>query len=160
MRRPEDTPIRASLLDRLRDQSPDRHQRSGRQQLRELVASVQTQLESLLNTRWCCRVIDENYDELGRSLLNYGIPDFANLTVATPEGQQVFREALVEAIRAHEPRFINVAVEIVEVEEATRRLHFRIQGDLHAHPEPAHVAFDSLLDTTEQSVQVRTSEYV
>jgi len=153
-------PIRASLLDRLRAPCNHRVDPSGRQNVQELIASVHEHLETLLNTRWRCSGGEDNHDELQQSLINYGIPDFATTSVASPEGQRKFQDLVTAAIKSHEPRFLNVSVEIVETDDAGRSLHFRIQGELHAEPEPAHVAFDSLLDPSDQRIRLKPSDHV
>ncbi len=156
----DEMPIRASLLDRLQDHSVHQSTRAGRQNLKELIQSVHDHLEALLNTRWRAADGGEGNDDLKRSLINYGIPDFATTSVASPEGQTRFQNLVTEAIRLHEPRFLDVRVEIIETDDTSRSLHFRIQGELHAQPEPAHVAFDSMLDPTDQRIRVNTSDYV
>jgi type VI secretion system protein ImpF len=153
-------PIRASLLDRLQDHSSDHSVRAGHQNLKDLIQSVHEHLEALLNTRWRAVGGGDGQDELKRSLINYGIPDFAATSVASPEGQMRFQNLVTEAIRLHEPRFLDVKVEIIETDDARRSLHFRIQGELHAQPEPAHVAFDSMLDPTDQRIRVNTFDHV
>ncbi len=156
----DDVPIRASLLDRFPCQSDDHLVKAGRQDLKGLIRSVHENLEVLLNTRWRAAGPGPGHDELGRSLINYGIPDFATQSVASPEGQEKFRQLVVEAIVSHEPRFFEVKVEISETENVDRSLHFRIQGELHAQPENAHVAFDSRLEPGNQRIRIKSIENV
>jgi len=156
----DEMPIRASLLDRLQDHSNDHAVRAGRQNLSDLIQSVHEHLEALLNTRWRAVGGGDGQDELKRSLINYGIPDFATTSVASPEGQARFQNLVTEAIRLHEPRFLDVKVEIIETDATRRSIHFRIQGELHAQPEPALVAFDSMLDPADQRIRVNTFNHV
>ena len=152
-------PMRASVLDRLRADADGLSGRHGRQGLNQLIDSVHEHLESLLNTRWRAGALDDTHAELKCSLVNYGIPDFSSLSVASPEGRRKFQEAMRQAIRQHEPRFLNVRVDILDTDDA-RGVHFRIHGELHAQPEPAHVAFDSRLDPADQRIQVNNSDDV
>lgn len=156
----DDMPIRASLLDRLQIDSANRSMRTGRQDLKALIRSVHEHLESLLNTRWRAVGAADGHDELRRSLINYGIPDFVTNSVASPEGQIDFQELVAEAIRLHEPRFLKVKVEISDTTDAHRTLHFRIRGELYAQPETAQVTFDSMLDPSDQRIRLKSIENV
>lgn len=155
----DDPPNRASILDRLRVNGNCDHA-AGRQQLHELIDSVHDHLEILLNTRWWFCDIDDDNSELDRSLLTYGIPDFGSLAIATDDGRRNLSRAMERAIRAHEPRFMDVKVEVLEADEAGRKLHFKIAGELHATPEPELVAFDSMIDSTDQKIRVKSSDNV
>lgn len=155
MARPlEDEPLRASLLDRLTDvDSQGRF--AGRQSLEQLIVSVHRDLEQLLNTRWRVASWPPALDELERSLVNYGIPDFAGVNMSSPAEREVFREMVRDAIRIHEPRFIRVQVEIEEnPDQLDRTLNFKIDALLRASPEPAEVVFDSKVDPTSHRIQI------
>jgi type VI secretion system protein ImpF len=156
----DDVPIRASLLDRLQENGIDQGIKSGRQNLRGLIRSVHDHVEALLNTRWRAIGGVDEQNELDRSLINYGIPDFSTISVASPEGQERFKSLVEAAIRLHEPRFLDVNVEIVEKDDGNRTLHFRIGGELHAKPDHTHVTFDLTLDPTDQRIRLGATDNV
>ena len=149
MARPlEDEPLRASLLDRLTG-AQNQGRFAGRQSLEQLIEGVHRDLEQLLNTRWRVASWPPNLDELERSLVNYGIPDFAGVNMSSPADREIFREMVEEAIRLHDPRFIKVKVDIVNNRNRLdRTLRFKIDARLRANPDPADVVFDSQVDPT------------
>ena len=141
-----------SLLDRLIDGQPDTEREPAKrrnQLLRELKASVQRDLENLLNTRWRCVSWPPELDELETSLVNYGIPDFTGKRFATAQERQTLRRILEQVIRRFEPRFERLAIDLLENKDPTdRRLNFRIDALLKAEPAPEPVVFDTRLETS------------
>src|SRR5580704_1876275 len=83
-----DLAITQPLLDRLIDEHPnlaaDAHV-SRTESVRRLKASVRRDLEWLLNTRRTPEPAPESMNELSQSLFNYGLPDFAALSVNSPK---------------------------------------------------------------------------
>lgn len=155
MARPvEDEPLRASVLDRL--SGTQRHGRfAGRQTLEQLIESVHRDLEALLNTRWRVTSWPPSLDELEHSLVNYGIPDFAGVNMSSPIERELFRDLVRKAIQLHEPRFIQVQVELVDNQDRLdRSLKFKIDALLRASPDPAEVVFDSKVDPTSHHIQI------
>jgi type VI secretion system protein ImpF len=147
------------VLDRLLDESPEvtrETPKSRNQVLRELKQSVRRDLENLLNTRWSPSVWPENYTELERSLVNYGIPDITSQHLASGEGRELLRRIIETAIRRYEPRFKRVHVEMLDnAEPLDRTLRFRIDALMHAEPAPEPVVFDSALEPSTGNVEVR-----
>ena len=102
-----DQRLQLSLLDRLIDANPEREQDpplSRGQALRELRQAVRRDLEHLLNARQRCRSWPRRLDQLDRSLLNYGIPDFSGVELGASERREDFRSAVEQVIRRAEPR--------------------------------------------------------
>lgn len=157
MARPlEDEPLRSSLLDRLTGLE-NQGRFAGRQTLEQLIEGVQRDLEQLLNTRWRVTVWPPSLDQLGCSLVNYGIPDFAGINMSSPSDREIFREMVEEAIRTHEPRFLKVQVKIGEnSDRLDRTLKFSIEAVVRADPEPAEVQFDSKIDPTSHRIRIST----
>ncbi len=152
-----------SILDRLLDDEPDSQQErlsSRAQLLRELKQSVRRDLECLLNTRICLREIPSDLPELQTSVLNYGIPDFGGLAMASADQQEVLRRRVEDVIRRYETRFKQVRVELAidSPEKFQRTIRFRIDGVLHAEPAPEPVTFDSQLTPTIGMFQVKASD--
>lgn len=150
-----------SILDRLIDDDPDNSRetpRSRNQVLRELRQSVRRDLEDLLNTRWRCTAWPPNFDELECSLVNYGIPDFTGTVVNTPEDREEFRRVIEQTIRRFEPRFKTVKVEMLKNSDRTdRTLRFRIDALMYAEPAPEPVVFDSQLEPSTRTFELKGS---
>jgi type VI secretion system protein ImpF len=159
MARPDlDQPLVLSLFDRLIDQNPEVTRdppKSRGQHLKELRDSVRRDLENLLNTRQRCRSWPEECDELGLSLVNYGIPDFTGADLASADRRDEFRATIERVIRDFEPRFVTVRVSMLDNAEPTdRTMRFRIEALIYADPAPEPLVFDSYLDPASRGVAV------
>lgn len=149
-----------SLLDRLIVEDPSHpHEvpKSRNQILREMKKSVRRDLEDLLNTRWRCVNWPPNLEELELSLVNYGLPDFSGAQLGAEQDREQLRQIVEHVIRAFEPRFKRVSVEIVQKELADPRLHLRIDALLYAEPAPEPVVFESQLETSSRTFTVEAS---
>ena len=148
-----------SVLDRLIDDEPENTRetpRSRNQVLRELRQSVRRDLEDLLNTRWRCTAWPPNLDELEVSLVNYGIPDFTGAVMNSPEDRDSFRRVIEQTIRRFEPRFKTVKVELLKNSDRTdRTMRFRIDALMYAEPAPEPVVFDSHMEPTTRTFEVK-----
>lgn len=152
-------PLIPSILDRLlTDDSGGRRAplASGHQLLRDLKQSVCRDLENLLNTRTRYVFWGDHLEELDQSLLNYGLPDFNSVNLATETDRQRFCRSIEDVIRKNEPRLLEVRVlPKTDGEPDDRVLHFRIEGLLRAEPAPEQVAFDSLMRPATGNVEVK-----
>jgi len=155
--------LRPSILDRLLDDDPenlvetepDQHHR-----LRELRASVQRDMETLMNTRLRLVEPDEKYSELKTSLLNYGLPDLATVNLSDKKNKTAFIDSLETLLIEFEPRFKSVNVQYLENNEALdRTVRFRIEATLYADPMPEVVVFDSVLEPVSRSVNIEEAGY-
>jgi len=147
-----------SVLDRLIDLDPRTSQetpQSRNQVVRDLKLSVRRDLEELLNTRRRPFRPPVRLNELQHSVLEYGIPDMADVNIGTNSGREAFRRAVEQAIRAGEPRFKTVKVQLVDKGREDRTLHFRIEALLWADPAPEQVAFDTVLDPVSTGFSVK-----
>lgn len=149
-----DEPMRSSVLDRLHQGNvPGRF--AGRQTLGQLVQSVQRDLEQLLNTRYRVSSWPPSLAELSRSLVNYGLPDFAGANMSSQSEREAFCRAVEDAIRWHEPRFLRVRVSLKESRDRLdRTLRFHIEAVVRATPDPAEVRFDSAVDPQSTRIHV------
>src|SRR5262245_52016910 len=96
-----------SVLDRLRDDStehPGQSLQFDGEDLGQLTQAVGRDLENLLNTRRRCRSSPPQLEEVGRSVIEYGIPDFTGLNMTLPSERELTRLAIERAIRQFEPR--------------------------------------------------------
>jgi len=158
MPRPEHEPnLLPSVLDRLLDDRPDvaaEPVASRAQNLRALKKSVARDLEALLNTRQeALEPLPEEFTELGRSILTYGLPDFTSFNLAATDDRMRVRRCLEDAITNFEPRLRRVRVSIEPPREHDRALRFRVDALLRTDPSPEPVMFDMVL-------QLNTQEYV
>lgn len=155
----EDQPLVPSVLDRLIDIEPGNTReapRSRAQVLRELKQSVRRDLEDLLNTRRRAVGWPLVYNELETSLVNYGIPDFTGTNLSRKRQREEFRRTIEQVIRRFEPRFKSVQVEMLDNAEPTDpTLRFRINALLYAEPAPEPVVFDSSLEPTSGTYEVK-----
>jgi len=151
--------LRPSVLDRLidneihnkTDPDPDHHQL-----LQQLRNSIRRDLELLLNTRFHMSEPSDNYPELGKSLLNYGLPDLATVNIIDIDKRNVFSRKLEKTLQYFEPRFKSVKVSFLENSEKTdRTLRFRIDAVIYADPLPEIIVFDSVLESVTRTVSVK-----
>ncbi len=146
------------VLDRLLDESPGRPDPTHldwHQQIRALKGSVARDLEYLLNTRQqAAPDLPEEFVEVGRSLLAYGLPDFSSLDLTGPEDCLKVKRAIESAIARFEPRLERVRVQMDEARNVDRGLRFRIEALLRVEPTPEPVSFDAVLQPATQECQV------
>jgi len=150
--------LRPSILDRLLDDEPetktDTHQ-GAHQRLKQLRNSVRRDLENLMNAR--LRVVEpsEEFIELDKSLLNYGLPDLATINITDLDKRKAFTVKMEKILREFEPRFKNVNVSYIENKDnIDRTLRFRIDATLYADPSPEIVIFDSVLEPVTRSISI------
>lgn len=123
---------------------------------RELKQSIRRDLENLLNTRWRCTAWPPNLNELKRSLVDYGLPDFSGAGMGSAANREVFRRIIERAILEFEPRLKRVSVELTgDKESLDRVLRFRISAVLQANPAPEPVVFDSALEPLSATFEVK-----
>lgn len=108
--------------------------------------SVANDLESLLNTR---AVISEEsllaYPECQRSILSYGLSDFAGLSLASIDDRAFVCRALERAISRHEPRLRNVRAKLEIEQDSINKLNFAISALLIIQESKEPVVFDAIL---------------
>ena len=150
--------LRPSILDRLFDDEPDNQTEvdpGQHQKLKQLRRSVRRDLESLMNTRF--RVIEpgEDYIEIDKSLLNYGLPDLATINITDLDKRKEFTSKMEKILKEFEPRFKDVNVSYLDNKDNTdRTLRFRIDATLYADPSPEVVVFDSILEPVTRSISI------
>lgn len=158
--------LQPSLLDRLTDHDPGKKKESREQRVfstRRLKDSVLRDLGWLLNTTNPLAPAEaEQYPEVARSVLNFGIPDLAGFT-STTINEKAFARLVSDAIVHFEPRIqrdsIHVDLRISDSEMSQNTLKIRIEGELWAVPVPLRLLVNSSIDLetgaaviTEQSV--------
>ena len=162
--------LQPSLLDRLIDPAPQQLSEAvearvlSRQQLRSAVlrdlswlfnatraepepASVRTDELRL----WA------NHDEARRSVLNFGMPAFAGVTLSTLDSEQIER-AVSEAITNFEPRIDTNTLQVevrVESENHHNTLQLIIRGQMWNQPVPLELLLAADVDIETGSTRVR-----
>lgn len=108
--------------------------------------SVAADLEALLNTR---AVISEEllqaYPECHRSIISYGLNDFAGLSLASLDDRSSICRSLEKAISRHEPRLRNVRASLELHQNSINKLNFAITALLVVHESKEPVSFDAVL---------------
>jgi len=150
--------LRPSILDRLFDDEPDNQTEidlGQHQKLKQLRLSVRRDLESLMNARFRVMEPGEEYIELDKSLLNYGLPDLATINITDLDKRKEFTSKMEKILKEFEPRFKDVNVSYLDNKDNTdRTLRFRIDATLYADPSPEVVVFDSILEPVTRSISI------
>lgn len=114
--------------------------------IEELKDSVARDLEALLNTR---TVIPEGvlkrYPECGRSIVTYGLNDFAGLSLSSTDDRAYICRCLEQAIVRHEPRLRKVQASLEVRPGSINRLNFAITALLVVSTAHEPVNFDAVL---------------
>lgn len=155
---PETTPegVMPSLLDRL---SAGAHEDQPELwfSMNEMVATVQRDLENLLNSHDLSVGLCPECPEAQRSLITYGLPDLGSFVARTAHQRQEIGLVLENAIRLFEPRLRDVRAELLKPEDdVDRTVRFRIVARLWVDPAP-EVAFDTVLELASGHYSVRSS---
>lgn len=139
--------VRRSVLDRLL-QTGEPEPRNWQESVRALRAAVLRDVQWLLNTRRTVREAGEELSELQQSVYHYGLPDMTSLSADSPAARRQLLRRVEACIEQFEPRLDAVRITEVVVEaEASRGVHFVIEGLLRLHPDPEPITFDTVLDT-------------
>jgi type VI secretion system protein ImpF len=141
------------LLDRLLDQ-PQRGASSAtvsRMSIEELKDSVARDLEALLNTRVVIpELLSKQYPECARSLVTYGLQDFAGRSLSSFDDRAHICACLEEAIARHEPRLQDVHASLELRDDAINCLNFAITALLVVDAASEPVNFDAILQPASQ----------
>lgn len=148
------------LLDKLFDDDPHSPAAAVVRQLSmdELKATVARDLESILNTRIAFTEHElAALPECRRSILTYGLNDFAGLSLASHYDRAFICKSIQQAIERHEPRLQRVSVALELNEASTTSLYFAIQALLVVHPAEEPVNFDAMLQPSTLQYSVTRS---
>ncbi|WIM12885.1 type VI secretion system baseplate subunit TssE [Enhydrobacter sp.] len=150
------------LLDRLLDAEPtapsDRPP-SAAAAMETLRASICRDLEELLNTRRKWRSWDPALAQLDRSLVGFGLPDFASGAFNDQRRREELRQLVDASIRRFEPRIVDLRVTLIEAaDKVSGTLRLRIDALLRAEPAPEPIAFDTVVDLVSKNVTVLEQE--
>jgi type VI secretion system protein ImpF len=151
-----------SLLDRLCDKepkNPNETQRERVQRIADLKESVKNDLQDLLNTRIPFPFPPDRFRQIRKSILNYGIPDLNRVSVDSTRSIEALRKDIEDAIRTYETRFVSIHVELDRegMSHLSRTIEFRIEGELHAEPDPEMVVYSSRMHASTRRFEVKDS---
>lgn len=144
-----------SLIDRLIE-----HPESGRGDeafsVARLREGLRRDLQALLNTRRRMLSWREEWEELDRSLVNYGLSDFTNDSLASIDFRAEFIDHVESVVRRLEPRISAFDVSLLNnPDPLDRTLRFRITGVVVLGSERQELAFDSHVDPVTGGVVMR-----
>lgn len=152
-------PLLPSLLDRLLDADPLQSTEPlwrGSYRLDDLREHVRRDLEYLLNTRHGRSDLLAEPCELAISTLSFGLSDVSSIVGDGLETRELVRAIVERAVRDFEPRLKNVVVVLREREsEFDRNIRLTIQAMLCVDPVLEHVSFDTTVETSSGTCQVR-----
>jgi type VI secretion system protein ImpF len=117
-----------------------------RMSLEELKDMVARDLEALLNTRSALPDdLLKAYPECSRSVVSYGLNDFAARSLSSPADRAYICACLEKTIERHEPRLRNAKASLEVRDAMVNRLNFSITAMLVASTSQEAVNFDAVL---------------
>lgn len=126
-----------------------------------LEKNVLRHLEQLLNTRRVSEPATSPLDQLERSLYNYGLTDFSDLSADSSATPDEVRRMIRESIELFEPRLTDVNVVDPDLgatgkkgSKHRRTVRFRVEATLRTDPDPERVEFDTVLDVVSKRFEV------
>ncbi|NUO71546.1 MAG: type VI secretion system baseplate subunit TssE [Frateuria sp.] len=145
--------LQPSLLDRLTDEEPGKQEESREKRvisatrLRDCVAR---DISWLLNCVSLGSGVElDDYPEVARSVLNFGIPDLTGMALAGVDAS-VLQRQLREALLAFEPRLtgstLRVAVNTNTKRMDQQSLVFNIESEMWAQPIPLNLYLKTEVD--------------
>ena len=145
--------LQPSLLDRLTDDDRGQRQESREKRIlspARLRECVRRDLTWLLNTTHLAALQDlTEQPEVERSVLNYGMPDFAGRTASTVDVRTMER-LISRVIVDFEPRLLRKSVKVRVISDAQKMNHnamcFQIEAELWAQPLPLRLFLRTEID--------------
>jgi type VI secretion system protein ImpF len=145
--------LQPCLLDRLTDDEPDSKKESRDQRvvsLRRYRDALIRDLGMLLNSRnHPSHDVIYEFDEVSRSVLNYGIPDLCGVPVRNIRSAEVEAE-IKRRIAYFEPRIAQESLSVRMTSrtdtEYVRTISFEIEGEMWAQPLPDHLFVKTEVD--------------
>ena len=124
--------------------------------LDNLKDAVARDLESLLNTRAAMpESLFAAYPEASRSVLTYGLIDFAGMCMTSDVDRKRICAAVLLTIERHESRLHSVTAALRVRSGHINRFNFVISGKLKAQAASDTVHFDAVLEPSTQQYSIR-----
>lgn len=119
---------------------------AARLSLEQLKDSIARDLEELLNTRAALAAAAlAPYPECAKSIVNYGLVDFAGMCLSSSEDRARICASLQAAVERHEPRLRKVQARIERESGSVNRVSFVISATLAVPPLCETINFDAVL---------------
>jgi type VI secretion system protein ImpF len=135
-----------SVIDRLIDPESEGTTSRFGYDVTQMTHAVRRDLEDLLNTRQTNAGIPEAFVEVHRSILGYGLPDFASVNASTPEERDRIGRVIETVIARYEPRLRDVRVRVLDTDVVSERtVRFQVEARLAVDPAP-EVEFETVLE--------------
>src|ERR1700691_600721 len=152
--------IQQGLLDRLIDTDPLNRQEaamSRAESLRQFRLAVKRDLEWLLNTtRMPIEIPESCSDEVEKSVLFFGLPDIASISLQNPGDEARLLRSLSVAIEMFEPRLTRARVTSRDPYMSTQQsITFHVEAMLMIDPAPERISFDTVLEITKGAYSVK-----
>jgi type VI secretion system protein ImpF len=154
--------LQPSLLDRLTDNDPERKQES--REARVLSPSrlrdcVRRDLAYLFNTTHLKAMQGlDDYPEVARSVVNFGMPDMAGRTTSGVDATML-EQSIRRAILDFEPRLVSrslrVRLAVDEKQMNHNAMSFDIEAELWAQPLPLRLFLRTAIDLESGTIDVR-----
>ena len=140
------TGLMPSILDRLIDpESGGTASRRG-YGVEQMADAVRRDLEDLLNTRQTHFGLPDEWPEVERSVVAFGLPDLTSLNAITAQQRENIGRAIEAVVARFEPRLKDVRATLIESADGLQRtVRFRVDARLIVDPAP-EVAFDTILE--------------
>ena len=152
--------LQPSLLDRLCDDEPGDRQESREQRVlsvRRLRQSVLRDIAWLLNAVSLESVEGlENYPEVAKSVLNFGIPDLSGHSLSAGD-IDVIEKRIRQVMLDFEPRILpnTLRIKVISTDSYNHNaMNFDIEGDLWMQPVPLRLYLKTQLDLETGNVVV------
>ncbi len=125
--------------------------------LQELKRSVSRDIEALLNSRReLLAELPSEFQEVNKSVLTYGLPDFTSLSLNSQKDRKSIRREIETTLGLFEPRLRAIKVTVEGPNKFEHALHFRIDAMLLVEPNPEAVTFDAMLQLSTSTYSVNT----
>jgi type VI secretion system protein ImpF len=151
--------VQQGILDRLIDLEPDNRfeaPMSRAESVRQLRQSVKRDLEWLLNSTRMPIDVPESCKEVENSVLFYGLPDIASLSIQNSSAQTGLQRSLEKAIETFEPRLSKARVTARGKYRATNQsVTFHVEAILLMDPVPERFSFDTVLELSKGAYTVK-----
>lgn len=151
--------VQPSLLDRLTDLEPQRTldpPTSYEASAEAFRASVQRDLQWLLNTRRSIVPVPPDCPEVRASVHEFGLPDTTGIPIGTAEGREMLLTAMRDTLARFEPRLADVRITLGELQQMSMpQLRFVVEAMLRMDPDLERVVFDTRLEVARGEYEVR-----
>lgn len=121
--------------------------KSKNQLVHVLCEDIQKNLEMILNTKRYIHSWQDNYRELEKSVVNYGIDDFTSISLESDVACEKLCQDLEKTIAFFEPRLTKTKVNLEQkISVFKQKLNLRISALIYLDPEYEPVIFNSVLE--------------